>query len=151
MESCGEESRNVGGTKKRSWYRKNSGRCLDLTSFQLHDLGEVEIPEDLVELISGLIGSQVDPRIGLLCILRSFPSANLFDDEGIEPLCGWTAISGCKYVVLFDSSAKFKGKIVSKIGEYGFCKTVNYMMLSDGERHRNPNKFTGTVVGKESD
>ncbi|KAG0502387.1 hypothetical protein HPP92_002459 [Vanilla planifolia] len=105
MESCGEESRNVGGNEEEELVPENSGRCLDLTSFQLHDLGEVEIPEDLVELdLTANRLSRVDPRIGLLLHLKKLSlRQNLFDDEGIEPLCGWTAISGLQELVLRDN------------------------------------------------
>lgn len=72
------------------------GRCLDLTSFQLHDLREVEIPDDLVELdLTANRLSELDPRIRLLPQLRKLSlRQNLFDDEGVEPISQWKAIAG---------------------------------------------------------
>ncbi|PKA63390.1 putative LRR receptor-like serine/threonine-protein kinase [Apostasia shenzhenica] len=83
----------------------SSGRCLDLTSFQLHDLAEVEIPEGLVELdLTANRLSKLDPRIGMLARLQKFSlRQNLFDDEGVEPLCGWSTISGLQELVLRDN------------------------------------------------
>ncbi|XP_020593923.1 protein phosphatase 1 regulatory subunit pprA [Phalaenopsis equestris] len=81
------------------------GRCLDLTSFQLHDLGEVEIPEDLEELdLTANRLSKLDHRIGLLAQLKKLSlRQNLFDDEGIRPLSGWSTISGLQELVLRDN------------------------------------------------
>ncbi|RWV87742.1 hypothetical protein GW17_00050235 [Ensete ventricosum] len=72
------------------------GRCLDLTSFQLHDLREVEIPDDLVELdLTANRLSELDPRIRLLPQLRKLSlRQNLFDDKGVEPISQWKAIAG---------------------------------------------------------
>lgn len=70
-------------------------RCLDLTSFQLQDLGEVEIPECLEELdLTANRLTKLDPRIGLLSHLRKLSlRQNLFDDEGVEPISQWNTIS----------------------------------------------------------
>lgn len=72
------------------------GRCLDLTSFQLHDLSEVDIPDDLVELdLTTNRLSRLDPRVGLLSQLRKLSlRQNLFDDDGVEPISRWNVIAG---------------------------------------------------------
>lgn len=81
------------------------GRCLDLTSFQLHDLSEVEIPDDLIELdLTANRLSKLDHRIGLLGQLKKLSlRQNLFDDEGVEPLSGCNSISGLQELVLRDN------------------------------------------------
>lgn len=73
-----------------------SSCCLDLTSFQLHDLGDVEIPEELVELdLTANRLSVLDPRIGRLSRLRKLSlRQNLFDDEGVDPISQWDSIPG---------------------------------------------------------
>lgn len=71
-------------------------RCLDLTSFQLRDLSEIEIPEDLVELdLNANRLSKLDQRIAHLSQLQKLSlRQNLFDDEGIEPISRWNALAG---------------------------------------------------------
>ena len=73
-----------------------SGHCLDLTSFQLHDLGDIEIPDSLIELdLTANRLSRLDPRIGLLSQLKKLSlRQNLFDDQGVEAISTWHAISG---------------------------------------------------------
>ncbi|CAL9058557.1 protein phosphatase 1 regulatory inhibitor subunit PPP1R7 homolog [Musa acuminata AAA Group] len=84
------------------------GRCLDLTSFQLHDLREVEIPDDLVELdLTANRLSELDPRIRLLPQLRKLSlRQNLFDDKGVEPISQWKAIAGLLELVLRDNKLR---------------------------------------------
>ncbi|KAL4194154.1 hypothetical protein AMTRI_Chr05g57880 [Amborella trichopoda] len=83
----------------------DSANYLDLTSFQLHDLQGVELPSSLVELdLTANRLSSLDPRIGQLRQLKKlFLRQNLFSDEGVEPLCHWTAISGLLELVLRDN------------------------------------------------
>ncbi|KAG0500456.1 hypothetical protein HPP92_000528 [Vanilla planifolia] len=108
MEGDGKESQNSSGNGGEELVEDYSTCCLDLTSFQLHDLGALEIPEDLVELdLTANRLSKVDPRIGLLVHLRKLSlRQNLFDDEGIEPLCGWSAVAGLQELVLRDNKLK---------------------------------------------
>ncbi|XP_026661486.2 protein phosphatase 1 regulatory inhibitor subunit PPP1R7 homolog isoform X2 [Phoenix dactylifera] len=82
--------------------------CLDLTSFQLHDLGEVDIPESLVELdLTANRLTKLDPRIGLLSHLRKLSlRQNLFDDEGVAPISQWNTISGLRELVLRDNKLR---------------------------------------------
>ncbi|KAK8970519.1 hypothetical protein KSP40_PGU015877 [Platanthera guangdongensis] len=81
------------------------GHFLDLTSFQLHDLGQVEIPDDLIELdLTANRLSKLDSRIGALAQLKKLSlRQNLFDDEGIGRLSGWSTISGLQELVLRDN------------------------------------------------
>ncbi|ONK80614.1 uncharacterized protein A4U43_C01F19810 [Asparagus officinalis] len=82
-----------------------SGRCLDLTSFQLHDLGDIELPESLIELdLTANRLSKLDPRIGLLSHLKKLSlRQNLFDDQGVEAISNWNEISGLQELVLRDN------------------------------------------------
>lgn len=78
---------------------------LDLTSYQLHDLSEVEIPPTLeeVDLTANRLSS-VDPRIGQLPHLRKLSfRQNLLDDDAVAPLTSWEAIAGLKEFVLRDN------------------------------------------------
>ncbi|XP_020680520.2 protein phosphatase 1 regulatory inhibitor subunit PPP1R7 homolog [Dendrobium catenatum] len=105
-DSVGESDNDNGNRDDETAVEGNSlGRCLDLTSFQLHDLSEVDIPEGLVELdLTANRLSKLDHRIGLLTQLKKLSlRQNLFDDEGIEPLCGWSTISGLQELVLRDN------------------------------------------------
>ncbi|KAK8939066.1 hypothetical protein KSP39_PZI010924 [Platanthera zijinensis] len=81
------------------------GHFLDLTSFQLHDLGQVEIPDDLIELdLTANRLSKLDSRIGALAQLKKLSlRQNLFDDDGIGRLSGWSTISGLQELVLRDN------------------------------------------------
>ncbi|CAA7410093.1 unnamed protein product [Spirodela intermedia] len=78
---------------------------LDLTSFQLHDLGGVDIPETLVELdLTANRLTTLDVRINLLsCLNKLSLRQNLFDDDGIAPISQWTAISGLQELVIRDN------------------------------------------------
>ncbi|XP_042456698.1 protein phosphatase 1 regulatory inhibitor subunit PPP1R7 homolog isoform X3 [Zingiber officinale] len=80
-------------------------RCLDLTSFQLRDLSEIEITEDLVELdLNANRLSKLDQRIALLSQLRKLSlRQNLFDDDGIEPISRWNALAGLIEIVFRDN------------------------------------------------
>ncbi|KAK1313118.1 hypothetical protein QJS10_CPA06g00785 [Acorus calamus] len=82
-----------------------SESCLDLTSFQLHDLGEVEIPPGLIELdLTANRLSSLDERIGALSRLRKLSlRQNLFDDQGVEPITRWDGLSGLTDLILRDN------------------------------------------------
>ncbi|OEL13212.1 Protein phosphatase 1 regulatory subunit 7 [Dichanthelium oligosanthes] len=94
--------------------------CLDLTSYQLHDLSEVEIPPTLeeVDLTANRLSS-VDPRIGRLAGLRKLSfRQNLLEDAAVAPLSSWDAI-GLQELVLRDNkltkipdASIFKGLLV---------------------------------------
>lgn len=76
--------------------------CLDLTSCQLHDLCEVEIPSSLEELdLTANRLASVDPRIGRLPGLRKLSfRQNLLDDDAVAPLSTWDAIAGLQVIIL---------------------------------------------------
>lgn len=78
---------------------------LDLTSYQLHDLGEMELPPSLIELdLTANRLSILDPRIGLLSHLKKLSlRQNLFDDAGVEPISHWNSISGLQDLILRDN------------------------------------------------
>ncbi|MQM08064.1 hypothetical protein Taro_040919 [Colocasia esculenta] len=78
---------------------------LDLTSFQLHDLGGVEIPETLVELdLTANRLSTLDARISRLSRLKKLSlRQNLLDDAGVAPISQWTAISGLEELIFRDN------------------------------------------------
>lgn len=75
--------------------------CLDLTSCQLHDLSEVEIPPTLEELdLTANRLAAVDPRIGHLPRLRKLSfRQNLLDDDAVAPLFTWDAIAGLQVII----------------------------------------------------
>ncbi|XP_042434907.1 protein phosphatase 1 regulatory inhibitor subunit PPP1R7 homolog [Zingiber officinale] len=87
---------------------ESQARCLDLTSFQLHDLSEIEIPEDLVELdLTANRLSKLDERIGRLSRLQKLSlRQNLFDDEGVEQISRWNAIAGLIELVFRDNKLR---------------------------------------------
>nr|XP_029121304.1 protein phosphatase 1 regulatory inhibitor subunit PPP1R7 homolog [Elaeis guineensis] len=103
-------------------------RCLDLTSFQLHDLGEVEIPESIEELdLTANRLTKLDPRIGLLSHLRKlYLRQNLFDDEGVEPISRWNTISGLHELVLRDNKLR-------KVPDVGIFKNLLVFDVSFNE------------------
>lgn len=107
MDVASRESENDIGNEVDVMSEEDSsaGRLLDLTSFQLHDLGQVEIPDDLIELdLTANRLSKLDSRIGALAQLKKLSlRQNLFDDEGIGPLSGWSTISGLQELVLRDN------------------------------------------------
>ncbi|XP_077228552.1 protein phosphatase 1 regulatory inhibitor subunit PPP1R7 homolog [Tasmannia lanceolata] len=78
---------------------------VDLTSFQLHDLEEIDLPLSLVELdLTANRLSVLDPRIGLLSKLKRLClRQNLFDDVGVQPISYWDAISALNELVLRDN------------------------------------------------
>ncbi|EMS46865.1 Protein phosphatase 1 regulatory subunit pprA [Triticum urartu] len=95
--------------------------CLDLTSCQLHDLSEVEIPPTLEELdLTANRLTAVDPRISHLPRLRKLSfRQNLLDDDAVAPLFTWDAIAGLQEIVLRDNkltkipdASIFKGLLV---------------------------------------
>ncbi|KAL8129680.1 hypothetical protein V2J09_018835 [Rumex salicifolius] len=75
---------------------------LDLTSYQLHDLESIELPQGLIELdLTANRLSKLDPRIAHLQSLKKLSlRQNLFDDAGVEPLSAWEAISGLQMMPL---------------------------------------------------
>ncbi|CAD6247510.1 unnamed protein product [Miscanthus lutarioriparius] len=94
---------------------------LDLTSYQLHDLSEVEIPPTLEEIdLTANRLSSVDPRIGQLPRLRKLSyRQNLLEDDAIVPLSSWETIAGLQELVLRDNKLTripdagiFKGLLV---------------------------------------
>ncbi|XP_006647096.1 protein phosphatase 1 regulatory inhibitor subunit PPP1R7 homolog [Oryza brachyantha] len=96
-------------------------RCLDLTSCQLHDLSEVEIPPTLEELdLTANRLAAVDPRIGRLPALRKLSfRQNLLDDAAVAPLSTWAGIAGLQELVFRDNklttipdASIFKGLVV---------------------------------------
>ncbi|KAJ6842221.1 protein phosphatase 1 regulatory subunit pprA [Iris pallida] len=126
MEESNEKERGEGAVAAAE--DESSGRYLDLTSFQLHDLGEVEIPEGLVELdLTSNRLSSLDPRIGLLSGLRKLSlRQNLFQDDGIEPISTWDAISGLQELVLRDNR-------LTKIPDVGIFKSLLVFDVSFNE------------------
>ncbi|KAJ3692074.1 hypothetical protein LUZ60_012424 [Juncus effusus] len=83
-------------------------RCLDMTSCQLHDLSEVEIPQTLEEIdLTANRLTQLDPRIANLNRLRKLSlRQNLFEDQGIEAISGWNSISELEELVLRDNKLR---------------------------------------------
>ena len=81
----------------------SSDTYLDLTSFQLHDLEEIDIPETLVELdLTANRLTTLDERIGRLSQLKKLSlRQNLFDDDGISPVSSWKSISGAEVYILW--------------------------------------------------
>eukprot|EP00262_Sarcandra_glabra_P018364 TRINITY_DN6555_c0_g1_i1.p1 TRINITY_DN6555_c0_g1~~TRINITY_DN6555_c0_g1_i1.p1 ORF type:complete len:334 (+),score=40.88 TRINITY_DN6555_c0_g1_i1:427-1428(+) len=81
---------------------------LDLTSCQLHDLNEIELPLSLIELdLTANRLSILDHRIGLLSQLKKLSlRQNLFEDEGVELISQFTEISGLEELVLRDNKLK---------------------------------------------
>jgi protein phosphatase 1 regulatory subunit 7 len=95
--------------------------CLDLTSYQLHDLSEVEIPPTLEEVdVTANRLTSADPRIGRLAGLRKLSfRQNLLDDAAVAPLSSWDAIAGLQELVLRDNKLSripdasiFKGLLI---------------------------------------
>ncbi|KAF5195892.1 phosphatase 1 regulatory subunit [Thalictrum thalictroides] len=83
----------------------SSNSILDLTSYQLHDLEGIEFPSSLIEIdLTANRLSTLDSRIGLLSQLKKLSlRQNLFDDAGIEPISGWTQLSGIQELVIRDN------------------------------------------------
>lgn len=98
-----------------------SSTVLDLTSYQLHDLDSVELPPTLTELdLTANRLTALDPRIGHLSNLKKFSlRQNLVDDNAVEPISHWDALSGLEELVLRDNKLTkipdvsiFKGLLV---------------------------------------
>ena len=88
------------GSKMEAEGQEGPALCLDLTSYQLHDLSEVEIPPTLeeVDLTANRLSS-VDTRIGRLAGLRKLSfRQNLLDDAAVAPLSSWDAIAGLQVI-----------------------------------------------------
>jgi protein phosphatase 1 regulatory subunit 7 len=74
----------------------DDARFLDLTSCQLHDLADIDLPEILEEIdLTANRLTKLDERISLLSHLKKLSlRQNLLDDQAVEPLTHWNAISG---------------------------------------------------------
>lgn len=72
-----------------------SSTVLDLTSYQLHDLDSVDLPQSLTELeLTANRLSNLDPRIGNLSLLKKLSlRQNLINDSAVEPISSWHALS----------------------------------------------------------
>ncbi|XP_077210837.1 protein phosphatase 1 regulatory inhibitor subunit PPP1R7 homolog [Tasmannia lanceolata] len=103
--SKGESESNPGDFEGGGEEGDLSSSYLDLTSFQLHDLEEIELPLTLIELdLTANRLSVLDPRIGLLSKLKKLClRQNFFDDAGVDPISHWIAISGLDELVLRDN------------------------------------------------
>jgi protein phosphatase 1 regulatory subunit 7 len=89
-------------------------RFLDLTSWQLHDLAEIDLPESLEEIdLTANRLSKLDERFSLLLHLRKLSlRQNLIDDQAIEPLTHWNTISGMEVsTILCISYMPFKSLV----------------------------------------
>lgn len=80
-----------------------SSTVLDLTSYQLHDLDSVDLPPSLTELdLTANRLSALDSRIGQLSNLKKLSlRQNLVDDNAVEPISRWDALSGLEVFNLF--------------------------------------------------
>lgn len=80
----------------------SSTTLLDLTSFQLHDLDAVELPQFLTELdLTANRLSSLDSRIAQLSNLKKLSlRQNLIEDAGVEPLSRWDALSGLEVFIV---------------------------------------------------
>ncbi|XP_078176975.1 leucine-rich repeat (LRR) family protein [Carex rostrata] len=83
----------------------DESRFLDLTSCQLHDLADIDLPEILEEIdLTANRLTKLDERISLLSHLKKLSlRQNLLDDQAVEPLTHWNAISGLEELVLRDN------------------------------------------------
>lgn len=86
------------------WAIEEDG-ILDLTSAQLHDLKDVELPESLIELdLTANRLTEVDERIGQMTLLKKLSlRQNLFEDAAAESLTRWPALFGLQELVLRDN------------------------------------------------
>ncbi|KAJ6295932.1 hypothetical protein OIU76_026753 [Salix suchowensis] len=85
-----------------------SSTCLDLTSFQLHDLSSVDLSSSLTELdLTCNRLSSLDPRIAHLSNLKKLSlRQNLIDDAAVEPFSRWDSLSALQELVLRDNKLK---------------------------------------------
>lgn len=84
---------------------KEEETILDLTSCQLHDLEEVELPVQLIEIdFSANRLKFLDDRIAHLTRLKKLSlRQNLFTDDALQPLSQWPAIYALQELVLRDN------------------------------------------------
>ncbi|KAG0613110.1 hypothetical protein M758_6G077900 [Ceratodon purpureus] len=90
---------------ERAKVEDDEENILDLTSFQLHDLTDVDLPATLAELdlTSNRLVS-IDPRIANLSHLQKLSfEQNLIADEAVTVLNQWTALHGLQELVLRDN------------------------------------------------
>lgn len=78
---------------------------LDLTSSQLHNLKEVDLPPTLVELdLTANRLTELDERIGQMSMLKKLSlRQNLFEDSAVEALTRWPPVFGLEELVLRDN------------------------------------------------
>ncbi|CAN8252372.1 unnamed protein product [Cochlearia groenlandica] len=83
----------------------DSGNILDLSSYQLHSLEEIELSPTLIELdLTANRLSGLDSRISQLSTLKKFSlRQNLIDDSAVEPLSRWDALSDLEELILRDN------------------------------------------------
>lgn len=88
-----------------------SSTVLDLTSFQLHDLDSIELPQSLTELdVTANRLTGLDTRIATLSSLKKLSlRQNLIEDAAVEPISRWDALSGLEVLPLFSFLMKLKG------------------------------------------
>ncbi|XP_057813886.1 protein phosphatase 1 regulatory inhibitor subunit PPP1R7 homolog isoform X2 [Cryptomeria japonica] len=87
---------------------KEEDTILDLTSCQLHDLEEVELPVQLTEIdFSANRLKLLDDRIAHLTRLKKLSlRQNLFTDDALQRLSQWPAIYALQELVLRDNRLK---------------------------------------------
>lgn len=140
-----------------------SSTCLDLTSYQLHDLDAVDLPTTLIELdLTANRLSRLDSRIAHLSNLKKLSiRQNLFNDAGIEPLFTWHAISNLEvlffYVIFYPKFFTFNffkddRRNVVNLGKFAadvdLFYTVEYMYLNtDASEYVFVSKFCSVLGG----
>lgn len=84
---------------------ENEENILDLTSFQLHDLADVDLPVTLAELdLTSNRLTVVDSRIANLSQLQKLSfEQNLITDDAVSVLSEWTTLPGLQELVLRDN------------------------------------------------
>ncbi|KAJ7515494.1 hypothetical protein O6H91_22G015500 [Diphasiastrum complanatum] len=84
---------------------EETDHVLDITGSQLHDLLDVELPEDLLELdLTANRLCELDGRIGKLSQLQKFSlRQNLLNDDAVQPLGQWSSLFDLKELVLRDN------------------------------------------------
>lgn len=95
-----EESKDSSSSKM-----DEEGTILDLTSFQLHDLSDVELLPTLTELdLTCNRLTAIDPRIATLSQLQKLSfEQNLLADDAVNVLSEWTTLHGLQELVLRDN------------------------------------------------